>query len=237
MGLPTTYSQVLANQLTGKQSKEADLGNYFICKTPTTGTGIAGVTSLTTYTAASPVLIVYNSNVATSTSSGNIWLDYASLFVTATAASTTSLVLVGVMDTGNRYSSAGSGGSGTNVSTALIGPFATNLNVAGNGGALVYAGALVASGATANVRIIGSRLIRQQIPVVLDQYIVNFGACDATATGLPPSALSAAVPATSTVAMPPVCIVPGSSFLLYYYGASMGAAPSFEVEVGFVLGQ
>jgi hypothetical protein len=225
------YSQVLANQLTSKQHKAADLGSYFVCRTPTVGTGIAGVTSLTSYTATSPILIVYNQNAAT-----NIWLDYASLTVTATAASTTSLFLATALDTGNRYSSAGSGGAGTNVSTALIGPSATNMGITTNGGALVYAGALVASAATGSVRILSNRLVRQQIPVVLDQYVVNFGT-DGMSTALPPQALSAAVPAVTVLAHAPVCVFPGSSFLLYYYGAAMAAAPSFEVEVGFMLGQ
>jgi hypothetical protein len=227
----TTYSQVLSNLLTGKQSKAADLGNYFICRTPTVGTGIAGVTSLTSYTAASPVLILYNQNPST-----NIWMDYASLTVTATAASTASLYLVTVVDNGNRWSSAGSGGAGTNVSTALIGPYATNMGVTTNGGALVYAGALVASGATNAARILSNRLVRQQIPVVNDQYVVNFGT-DGVGGPLPPQVLSAAVPSVSTVAHAPVCVPPLTSFLLYYYGASMAAAPSFEVEVGFMLGQ
>ena len=234
-GLPvvgrfSSYGEQMAQILTSKQHAVADEGSYFICRTPTIGTGIAGVTSLSAYVATSPVLIVTNSN---GQGGRNIWLDYASLTVTATAASTTSLFLATVLDTVPRYSSAGSGGAGTNLSTTLIGPQATNNGSVQQSGALVYAGALVAIAAGPSARIMSNRLVRQQIPVVLDQYIVNFGT-DAVGGPLPPQALSAAVPSVSSIAHAPVCVAPGGSFLLYYYGAAMGAAPSFEVEVGYI---
>jgi hypothetical protein len=234
-GLPSImraspYGDAITSILTGKQHQLADEGTYFVCRTPTIATGIAGVTSLTGYTATSPVLIVTNNNPQ---GGKNIWMDYWSLTCTATAASTTSLFLATVLDSVSRYSSAGSGGAGTNLATALIGPYATNVASPVASNALVYAGALVATAASPQARILSNRLVRQQIPVVLDQYIVNFGT-DAVGGPLPPQALSAAVPSVSTVAHAPVCIPPGGSFLGYYYGAAMGAAPSFEVEVGFV---
>jgi hypothetical protein len=234
-GLPviaraSQYGEAISQLLTSKQHVLADEGSYYICRTPTIGTGIAGVTSLAAYTATSPVLIVTNNNPQ---GGRNIWLDYTCLTVTATAASTTSLFMATVLDTTARYSSAGSGGAGTNLSTALIGPYATNVASPQASNALVYAGALVAVAASSTARILSNRLVRQQIPVVLDQYIINFGT-DAVGGPLPPQALSAAVPAVSSVAHAPVCVPPGGSFLQYYYGASMGAAPSFEVEVGYV---
>jgi hypothetical protein len=234
-GLPVVgrfspYGDQVAEILSSKQHVLAGEGSYFICRTPTVGTGIAGVTSLTSYTATSPFMILFNNNPA---GGRDIFIDYTSMTCTATAASTTSLFLVTALDTTQRYSSAGSGGAGTNVSTALIGPYATNEASPLISGAQVYMGALVATAASPQVRILSNRLVRQQIPVVLDQYIVNYGT-DAVGGPLSPQVLSAAVPAVSTIAHAPVCVPPQTSFLLYYYGAAMAAAPSFEGEIGFV---
>ncbi|HXN32653.1 MAG TPA: hypothetical protein VN894_12360 [Polyangiaceae bacterium] len=237
-GLPaisrmTSYGEVVSSILSGKQHQLADEGAYFLTRTPTIGTGIAGVTSLATFTAASPFAIVYNSNPV---GGKNIWLDYLQLTVTATAASTTSLFLATTIDSTQRYSSAGAGGYGTNIATILAGPNPTNMGSSSSAsGALVYAGALVAIAASPNVRTLCNKLVSVQIPVVLDQYTLNFGACDSASTvSNSRVALSAAVPTAVTVPHPPVCIAPGSSFLLYYYGAAMGAAPSFELEIGHV---
>lgn len=226
-----TYGEQIAQILTAKQHTLADEGSYYLCRTPTVGTGIAAVTSLTTFSALSPVMIVTNNNPV---GGRNIYLDYVNLSVTATAASTTSFNLATVLDSVPRYSSAGSGGAGTNLATALNGPYATNMAAMNPSNALVYAGALVAIAASGQVRILSNRLVRQQIPVVLDQYQINFGTDAVGGPNLTAQALSAAVPTVTTVAHAPVCVTPGASFLLYYYGAGCAAAPSFEFEVGYV---
>ena len=234
-GLPVVgrfsiYGDQIADLLTSKQHKLAGEGSYFMSRTPTIGTGIAGVTTLTTFTPTSPFMILFNGNPV---GGRDIFLDYLSLTCTATAASTTSLFLATALDSTQRYGSAGSGSGNTGLSTALLGPYATNLAAGTQSQAQVYMGALVALAASPQVRIMSNRLVRQQIPVVLDQYIVNFGT-DAAPTPLPPQVLSAAVPSVSVVAHQPVCVPPQSSFLLNYYGAGMAAAPSFEGEIGWI---
>lgn len=226
-----TYGEKVVEMVSAKQHKVADEGSYFLTRTNTIGTGIAGVSSVTSYSATNNLLCISNNNGA---GGRNIWLDYVYLTATAAATSSTNLFFYSQLDTTMRYASGGYGGAGTNVVTNILnGPYATNSGSNTQSGALVYAGAVVAAAASLQNRILCSRQARFQISVIGDTYMIPFGSTDIPLVGMTGVAQATGGLAV-TLPHPPVCIAPGGSFLLGYFGASAGAAPSFEFEIGHV---
>ena len=222
------YGEQVSEILTGKQHKLNDEGSYYLTRTPTVGSGVASITTPTAYVATSPYIIVTNNNPP---GGKNVWIDYINLNLVTAGTSSTNLQFATALDTVPRYSSGGSGGSGTNLSTILQGPLPPNSGAPANSNALVYAGALVAIAASPANRILCNRYLRSAIAVALDTYLIQFGSTDVPLDG---TLISGAAIAQRSISHPAVCVAPGGSFLFHLYGTSMAAATTCEVEVGHV---
>ncbi len=223
----SAYGESVVEVITGKQQMLADEGSYFLTRTPTVGTGVASITAPTAYVATSPYIIVSNSNQV---GGKNIWMDYIKLNLLTAGTSSTNLQYATALDSIARYSSGGSGGSGTGLASILQGPLPNNSGSQYGSGALVYAGALVAVAAGTQNRILQNGFLRSAIAVVNDQYYFNFAGDDQVDQGL----ISGAAIVQRAIPHSPVCIAPGGSFLFHLFGASMAAATTCEVEVGHV---
>jgi len=87
--------------------------------------------------------------------------------------------------------------------------------------------------ATAAARIIARNIpLRAQVPVTLDEYVIQFGSVDGLAGGSPMTA--AAAGASRIVAqVPPVVLNPQEFLLVYLWGPSQAAFPTFTcIEEG-----
>lgn len=219
------YGETIAELLTSKQQKLAGEGSLYATRTPTPGTGVASITTPTAYVTTSPYIIVTNNNPP---GGKDIWLDMIKLNMITPGTSSTNLQYTTVLDSVPRYSSGGSGGSGTSLSTILQGPLPLNSGAPAQSSALVYAGALVAVAPSPAARVVSNGTLRSAIAVALDTYHFNFGSTDhALDIGL----ISGAAVVQRSIPHPAVCIAPGGSFLLHLYGAAMAAATTCEVEI------
>jgi len=216
----SSYGELCTQPLVRKSHNLADEGSYW---TASSATGIV-VTYGTTITATSPALTIYNGNTSKS-----VGVDYLALTAIVAGAQTTAAGYTGiqiVVDTGNRYSSAG---------TQLT-PVNVNLLSAGAANVTVWFGALVATAASANARTtVTSRNIRPSVSttvinVVGDMNLLNFGSVEG-ATGSIVVANANIMPQ----AFPPLVIPPLSTGLIYIYYPIMTApsAATYAPELGF----
>lgn len=196
----------------------AALGQYFRATNPTFGTGIAaGI--VTGFVATTPLMTVVNSASAGGVS---IYLDYIKLMNTAAGASSTQAHMGVVLDLTNRYSSGGTALTGTPVNTgATTTPKAS-----------IQFGAVTATAASANVRLLGRDIIKTQAApcwVVGDEVFIK---CENTDT--PAGATNGAAANIYPAPAGPIIIAPGHSFLLYQWNtANATTPPSWEVEIAW----
>jgi len=213
-----------------KQHGLADEGSYFVTNNAQTG---LAATALSAPTAASPFLLIANTDTAGNQNAKRIHLDYINLLATAAGGAASTLLYGGlaiVVDTGNRYSS-----GGTNLTANIVNP---NADVSARASiASVYAGAIVAAAATGNARtLVGLRNIRQAVSatvlfVVGDVLHFNFGGVEPPAN----AALTVANAHRLSEQLPPVIIGPGQCALIYIFGqgATTPSAPSLAPELGW----
>lgn len=189
-------------------------GTRFVSANPTLGTPIATTTSITAFTAASPVLLAQNKN---GPGGAVITLDYLRMMLSQVPTSATNWNWAGIVDTSSRYTS-----GGTTITPA-------NLNTSGAGsGLLLVFGAIVAAAASAAARTVHRSIGRSAIPVTLDEWLFKY----ASQNHEGPSTLGGAVALRMPIPGGPVVLRPGDTYLLYGWGASNAAAPSWEFELG-----
>lgn len=198
--------------LTGPQGAALS-GAYFVGANPTVGTGIATTTSITAFTAASPVAMLYNAGTRV------IVPDYFTMLFTAAPTSATAWHYAWILDPVDRLSSAG---------TAIV-PAPTNSAVSAASDCRFTFGAIVATSASANVRRVGRGIVRSKIPVVNDEVCFKFGTEEPTPFG----ATDTSVILSRAVCVPAVAVAPGHSLVLYMYGASNAGAPAWEFAAGW----
>ena len=198
----------------------ADEGTYFNAVNPTLGTPIAQTTSITAFGATTPVLIIQNTDSPTNLGYKRIYLDYIRLIQGSTVpTSATAWQSALILDKGPRYTSGG---------TALT-PVNPNMDLAALSIAAGFFGAIVAPAAL-SARVVGRHVARSVIPVVNDETIYSFGNDHA------PGAVSDIAGTTAkrlVIPCGPVVIGPGQVLLLYQWGPSCAAAPTFEFELGW----
>lgn len=188
---------------------------------PTFGTGIAQ-SIVTSFTATSPLLSVFNGDSAGGVS---IYLDYIKLICAAAGASSTAAHLAMVLDTIDRWSS---GGSRLTTSPGAVQPN-TGLGVAAK--ARVDFGAIVAAAASAARQVARDAIKTQAAPCwnVGDEVFIKFDSQD-----IPAGPTSGAATAVYPAPTGPIVIAPGHSFLLYLWNvANAVTPPSWEVEMGW----
>jgi hypothetical protein len=212
----------------------SDQGSYFMVQNPTPGTGFAaGIT--TSYSALAAFITLFNGAALPSAPGGNyrrIYLDYIRLICSAAGASTTSAHAVCSVDNGNRYV------SGTASTPAPVSPNMDTGNLVlaqqyQTAVGVVQVGPLVASAATAAVRLAGRAVLRVAAApcwIAFDELVIHFGDEDL-------GEVQAVTPTTairSDVWMPPIIIGPQQTFLFQPYNvANAVTPPSFEYEVGW----
>lgn len=224
----TQYGEYVVQLLSAKPYGCAAEGSYFFCRTPTVATGVASITTPTTFADTSPALIVTNNNPF---GGKDVILDFIKMTCTVAGTAAADLQWATKLDVIPRYSSGGSGGAGTGLASVLSGPYPTHSGAGALSNALVYAGALVAVAASTLQRLLQSGNLRTTIMVAKDQVVWNFGGHEQQIDTL---AIGTATATQRFVPHVPVVIAPGHSFLLYKWSTSQSAADQNEFEVGFV---
>jgi len=202
----------------------AEEGIYFIGTNATPATGIAATTSMIAYDATAGAKGVYfvikNSETSTANTSKRIIPDFIKMrLITQAPTSATDWQATTVLDLGTRYTSGGSTITGVNAST----------DSSVSSVALVYAGAVTCAAATSSVKLLGTTLLRAQVPVILDQYTIVFGGSEG---GGP--IVSAAGVQNLVFSHPPVIIGPNYALFIHLYGTANAAAPAWEFVLGWL---
>lgn len=192
----------------------ADEGSSFVAISPTAGTGIIGHAAPTTFDETKPYLFLYNNG------QNRIYPQFLRLYETVASVGGARVQFTLALDYGNRYSSGG---------TALV---KNNVNADSqiSTGLTAYAGAVVASAATANRRLLGNYAVRGTIDIIEDVYELNFGGVAAATS----NHSRAATVASHGVSVPPVVIGPGQCLLIHQWAASQSTGPTWEVVLNYV---
>jgi len=202
----------------GRDIQAADEGNFYVAVNPTAATGIISGTGITAFTETTPYFVVYNGSATKS-----IYPVYLRLSETVVSAGGTQLNFTHTIDQGNRFSS-----GGTALSVAN-----TNMGSATKSVATVVAGAVTASAASQNRRLLGNFRFRiGVIDVAGDQYEINYGGPLQPGSGL---AMNGTVPSQYVKNVGPVVIGPNSSYVLVVWQpSSFTQGVTFEVEFGYI---
>lgn len=208
------YGEAYVSNLGNNALFFGDEGTYFTARTPTPGTGIIGHAAPTTFDETKPYLLLYNAGQK------RVYPQFLRLHETVVSTAAVRVQLTVCLDTGNRYSSAGTALTVQNV----------NQDTTASSGVTGFCGAVVASAATASRRIIDHIVFRGTIDVVEDVYEIVFGAVN-TGSGAPSRAATVADFSRGTA---PVVIGPGQSLLVHQWSASQSAGPTWQVTLGYV---
>jgi hypothetical protein len=188
-------------------------GSYLTATNPTIGTAIVTTTSITAFTAVSPVAAFFNAGV----NGRSIVMDYLSMRIQQVPTSATRWLYTWVVDPVDRYTSGGT----------LLVPTNTNSGVDNTSIMRFHFGAIVATAASASVRRHSNGLVRDVIPLIDDSTTFRFN--DRGANG----SLVNAAGGVQYIAVPPMVIAPGHTGLLYLFGDSNAAAPTWEFTAGW----
>lgn len=212
------YLGAVTSPLSGKELFQAAEGSYFTACSPTPGTGVIGHAAPTTFDEAKPYLLVYNGHATKS-----LYPQFLQLNETVASVGGVRVQLTMTIDSGNRYSSAGTAMTVNNTNMAS--------SISGSD-VLCYQGAVVATAASGSRRLVGNIILRGGvIDIIQDFYQIVWGAPD----GVSNSSSRVATVAEVSRTAPPVCVGPGQSFLLTQWVASQSTGPTWEALFGFVL--
>ena len=203
----------------GRQ-EEKFRSSMFSVVNATFGTGIASTDAPTTYDVTTPIMTIYNKDVA------GQWalLDQLFLRVTAVNTSATSFHLQFVKRDGDTYAS-----GGTELTPVNIGGIATTLAASQRATTLtIWFGVLVADAAVAaNDRIVWRQQVRDVIFAADDTIEVLFGEGQSGTHGATTSATS------KMVRVPPMWVGPGETLQIHVIAPSQSADPAFEVAMAW----
>jgi hypothetical protein len=213
------YGEAYTAPLTNKEMFFADEGSHFVAINPTAGTGILGHAAPTTFDETKANILIYNGNSA---GGPRIYLQSIKLVETVVSVGDTRVQANFSTDVGNLFSSGG---------TALT---KNNVNADSNNasGAIITAGAVVLSAATASRRLLGNHVLRgANIDVVWDTYEFIFGAVGGSSGNMVTQTTTAA---WITQHLHPIVIGPGQMFKMVLWAASESTGPTFEYLVNYV---
>lgn len=208
----------------------ADEGSFFVATNATVGTAIALTTSViddaaiasATHAQNVPYIYMQNRGAIGDPNSKSIYLRYIKLFSRvgdqAWTSATQALFSVRSDPTGDRRTT-----SGTALSI-----FNANTNSGQTSAASWTAGGNVTSLPGASSRIHTHGLIQSSIPLAGSTWVFTFGD-----TAMPQNFGYASVINCLTMPCPPVVIGPGWSMQFDLWATALGAAPTFELEVGY----
>lgn len=137
----------------------SDEGSYIFASNPTPGSGIA-INIQTSFDATKPALLIKNTGNINS-----IYLDTVKLILSVVGGGTpTELMYAWVVDNIDRYTSGGT----------LLSAVSPNSNIQANNKAKVYFGAITATAASNDKRVVGQGHLRKTANVVGDTYLFTF---------------------------------------------------------------
>jgi hypothetical protein len=192
-----------------------DEGDYFTFNNPTPGTGLTGHAAATTMDNTKATVLIKNQYPL---GGRRIYFDYLKVVWTAAGTTGTLNYATHLLDPGAGYTSGGT----------LITPTNTNIDVAGIGGALIYAGAVICTaGAGGLQRIISNIAVRPVISVINDTVTFTFGADVVSLSGAP---VEGATIMERNVHVCPVIIGPQQWYKLILWRASQTVACAYEIE-------
>lgn len=203
--------------MTARDTQAADLGYSYVAAT-VPGTGIIGHAVNTTFVETKPMFVLYNGGNL------NIYPLWLRLTMTTIPVGNTMQQFTLTLDQGNRVSSGGSA-----ISTIAN----TNINSLNTSGAQITVGAITATAASANRRIINHRAFRPTvIGVAGDVYQYSWGSGELVdPSGLPTDGTNRA---HIMYVCSPLVVSSGSSLLLTAWGATFSTGAVYEYEFGYV---
>jgi hypothetical protein len=204
--------EVFISPLFSKPVASAKEGSAFVALNGTLETGIAtGGATQTAFVATTPSLWMFNGDVP---SGKDVILDRLKLIVTVAGVALTALRYAVIVDNINRYTSGG---------TAITPRVAVGGNTSVVSG---FFGAITASAAGGASKVVGHGVLRSQIPIINDEYMLDFGGSDSSA-----GAAQATTSVSISHAVAPVILAPGECMLVYLWGAAMTTTPQTEYEI------
>ena len=202
-----------------KSHSLSDEGTYFIATNPTPGTPVAFVVNAAVSETAGYFLNIKNNDPVGGVNAKRMYLDYIRLICGVVPASATSGHCFIKLDNINRYSSGGS----------IITPVNPNMDSNIASIAQVYAGALTTVAPSPSARSVARGVLRASIPVVNDEWILNFGSVETAS-----SMLIGGGVARFVVPLPPVIIGAQQTMGLQLWFPANSVTPAqFEFEVGW----
>jgi hypothetical protein len=213
--------------ITGRDTIAADLGVTYTAST-VPGTGLITHAVNSTFVETKPVFMVFNG--------GNLNIYPLYMRITCTVVGTGNPTILSsfwttTLDQGNRFSAFVTGNALTPVNTNQS---STNVSLA-----QISAGAITATAASPNRRIVSHRQVRPlnaggtiNAPVAGDTYQFSYGSGELA----DPCSLTNASTTVANVlyVISPLVVVPGTSMCLYSWAATSSAGPTFEYEFGYV---
>jgi hypothetical protein len=210
------YGGAIVQPLSGKEFGAVAEGSYFVGITPTPGTGVIGHAAPTTFDEAKAYIVLYNSS-----STVSLYPQFLQLHNTVVSVGDTRVQFTICVDSGNRYSSAGTSLTVNNCNmNSSIATVATTAKI----------GAVVSTAASGARRVLGNIVFRGTIDVVEDTYEIVFGGTGGgSSTG---SRVATVMDASRTA--PPICVGPGQSLLIHQWAGSQSTGPTFEAIFGWI---
>jgi hypothetical protein len=225
------WGKLLGRILTARDDLEAELGRYFVLSNPTPGTGLSTIAALTGFTDLSPFILVKNE--APKESGERIKFRYLRLQNTVAGTAGASIRFAVKTDGENpkRYTSGASGIFNPKLNTTTpLNCVNVNQDDDTEPGIAAYAGPLVCTAASESARQMDSILIRPVIPVVGDEYLINFGGPCADVGSM---ATAGTAILTRPVQYHPVIIGPQQWAAFHIWLPSQSAASGWEFGLGF----
>lgn len=219
MAFAATTNPVVASLAGGRDTELADLGFFYVGVSPTIGTGNIGTASVQAFTETTPILILYNAGTL------NVYPMYWKLHCTvvgATAA-TIATMFTFTLDTGNRYSSAGT----------ILTLSNTNMASTNTSASTIYSGAPIATAASGTRRVVAHAAM-EGVGVAPVHHTHTF-----TWGNTAHSPHTVLIDNTTTIAhnartLSPMVIGPNQSMVVVRWSPAITTAPTYEHEFGFV---
>lgn len=218
MSLAASTNPIVASLAGGRELELADLGYQYVAVTPTPGTGIICGGSVQAFTETTPILTVFNGGLL------NIIPQYLRLRISVVGVTDSAQTfLTNTLDSGNRWSSAG---------TALV-KANTNMNSTNTSAAQIQFGAVVATAASGSRRIVSHSMVRSlKIGVIHDTIALNWGHSAQSLTSVLIN--NSTTHSDTVVNVAPVVIGPGQTMVLVHWAASQTTGTTYEAEFAYV---
>lgn len=217
MSLASLSNPIVSSVSGGREHQLADSGNYFMAVTPTPGTGVITGGSIQTFAETTPYFVLFNNGPL------NIYPMFLNLNVSVAGTTDSAATFLTVtIDNGNRLSSGG---------TALV-KSNTNMNSALASQAVITVGAITATAASGNRRIIAHNKVRSlKIGVIHDSISINWG--DSAQTLVSALVNNSTTHSDTVINNAPCVVGPGQSMVIVHWAASQTTGTTYEVQFGY----